>query len=284
MRMTATGKEMSATRLQIAVGHALLGCFGLLLLIVPSAAQAASDEAAETVLQANMRYKDGQYEHAAELYKTALAKGLDNGHVLYNAANASYRLKRYGEAISFYRRALAERPADPDIEANLGLARKQAIDRIEDNTSDFFLLNPNRLLLLNSVFTRYQLGVVALIAYALLWLCVAIEPLKIPGSHILTVIFFVLTVIVGVSAFGTRPGRTGEAVFALSPSSRQIRPAVITSSEAKAYSGNSETYQVVFVLHDGAEVEVAERRGGWIQVLLPEGRRGWVRLHELEVL
>ena len=84
-----------------------------------------------------------------------------------------------------------------------------------------------------------------------------------------------------VLLYGTRPGRDGALEFAFTSQSRALLPAVLVAPETKVYSGDGEGYQVVFLLHEGAEVMTGELRGSWVEVLLPGERKGWLKQEDL---
>lgn len=235
-------------------------------------------------VKGNMSFQRGDYQDAVEYYEKAIARGIKNGHSYYNLANAQYRTNRLGASIANYRRAHALLPRDPDILANLDLARRRTLDKIQ---SDDYSLEKNvsKLLLPRSLFTRYQLSVFFILAYITFWTCFIIAPAW--GKPFLRTIHLgslIITVLLAVFLFGTKPGRDGNPEFAFTKGSRQIRPAVVTSTEVNVYSADSENYQVVFVLHDGAEIEVGELRGDWVEILLPKNRKGWVKRDTIEII
>ena len=76
--------------------------------------------------QANQRFAAGDYAGAAaECDKLLTAEG-PRAAVLYNLGNCYQRLGQYGPAILAYERARLLTPRDPDLLANLTLARKAA--------------------------------------------------------------------------------------------------------------------------------------------------------------
>ena len=268
-------------------------------LALPNCVRAA--EPAHDVIEGNAQYEKGNYDEAAKHYKLALDRGVVNGDVHYNLANAYYRSKEFGKAIAHYREAERLEPGDADISANLSLARKQVVDRIEDSTSLGSQLE--RLLFIRGWFSAYQLQVGFLVLYSLFWAAFLLEPLNLFGmGRTASGVMLGVVLFAALIAFGTRLDRTGKPALAVTPAGRSLAPAVITKSEVKVYSGNSEQFQVVFVLHSGAEVESAERRGDWIQIVLPpqqavtngkaaaDGqlsaveRRGWIKASDCYVL
>lgn len=102
------------------MNHHLL--FGLLCLVLGSSPLVAAGEAAFE--QANRQFQAGEFAAAAAGYEQLLAAGGPRAAVFYNLGNSYQRLGQYGPAILAYERARLLTPRDPDLLANLALARK----------------------------------------------------------------------------------------------------------------------------------------------------------------
>ena len=76
--------------------------------------------------QANHEFAAGRFAAAAAGYEKLLATGGPRAAVYYNLGNCYQRLGQYGHAILAYERARLLTPRDPDLSANLALARKAA--------------------------------------------------------------------------------------------------------------------------------------------------------------
>lgn len=74
--------------------------------------------------QANRQFKNGDYAAAAACYEKILADNGPSAAALYNLGNTYQRLGQYGPAILSYERAKLLAPRNPDLLANLALARK----------------------------------------------------------------------------------------------------------------------------------------------------------------
>jgi tetratricopeptide (TPR) repeat protein len=248
--------------------------------------EARAEEFAESLLiKAADSYKLGAFNAAARQYEEAIELGANSGHVRYNLGNTYFRLGRFGKAIVQYRIALKDLPRDPDIRANLELARKKAVDKIENGSDIDQALGLRWLLWPRNQFNSFELIMVGMIAYIAFWFCIISLGMK--RTPLLTTATWVLgiaTLCIGLNLFGARIGRNGDAVFALSLDAHQHRPAVITASEVDVYSGNAEHFQVIFKLHEGTEVDSPEVRGKWVSILLPSGQRGWVRESQITLL
>ena len=76
--------------------------------------------------QANRQFSDGDIAGAAAIYQEILDSDGPNAAVLFNLGNCEQRLGKFGPAILAYERARLLTPRDPDLAANLALARKAA--------------------------------------------------------------------------------------------------------------------------------------------------------------
>lgn len=81
---------------------------------------------ATTLEEANRRFDAGDFSGAVMAYGEILAEKGPDAAVYYNLGNSYQRLKQYGPAILAYERAKLLKPRDPDLTANLTLARKAA--------------------------------------------------------------------------------------------------------------------------------------------------------------
>jgi len=75
---------------------------------------------------ANQQFKSGDFAGAAAAYEKILTTEGPRAAVYYNLGNSYQSLKQYGPAILAYERARLLTPRDPDLLANLALARKAA--------------------------------------------------------------------------------------------------------------------------------------------------------------
>lgn len=76
--------------------------------------------------EANQQFKSGDFAGAAAAYEKLLTTEGPRASVYYNLGNSYQQLKQYGPAILAYERARLLTPRDPDLLANLALARKAA--------------------------------------------------------------------------------------------------------------------------------------------------------------
>ncbi|MDD5556856.1 MAG: tetratricopeptide repeat protein [bacterium] len=238
--------------------------------LIPAGSPAAAPSGAgreadprELFARANSRYEAGDYEAARAAYMELVDRGYRGANLSYNLGNALFKLDRKGEAILHYRKALALRPRDADARSNLDYALSLTRDRIEPA--------PRARLarFIEAAVSRATLAELAGAAVAAYWLLAAL-------------------LIVTIYIPSWRPflgrARTGlAAVLVVAAAAAVLRArldareeAVILEPEAKIRYGPSGDDVVAFILHEGAVVRVRNRRDGWLQVALPDGKAGWV--------
>jgi tetratricopeptide (TPR) repeat protein len=76
--------------------------------------------------EANQQFRSGDFAGAAAAYEKLLTTEGPRASIYYNLGNSYHQLKQYGPAILAYERARVLTPRDPDLQANLALARKAA--------------------------------------------------------------------------------------------------------------------------------------------------------------
>ena len=86
---------------------------------------------AELMAEANGRYERGEYAEAAQVYEALIDLGYRDAAVYYNLGNAYLESGDLGQAVLNYLRAEELSPRDPDLLANLALARSRTVDQLE---------------------------------------------------------------------------------------------------------------------------------------------------------
>ncbi len=225
----------------------------------------AQDLDLETFQVANALYENGAYEEAAQLYQQLVNDGYRDSRLQYNLANAYYGSADYGNAILHYRRVLLTNPRDADVRHNLTLARERVVDQF--NRSDLnFLETAARL---SNWITLTEMALFTL----LLWFCwVAARLLyRHPRTERQRTgaqsILFVLSILLIFSLLAL-----GNRVY-----TERSRPPAVVIAEQTAVLASPALGEAVFTLHSGAEVNITDRDGSWVQVTLPGGDlQGWV--------
>lgn len=248
-------------------------CAAILLLIVSSFAPLRAQEAFFD--QGNRLYQEGHYAGAVESYERILESGVESGELHYNLGNAWFRLGEIGPAILHYERARRIMPRDGDLAANLELARGLTADRITP-LPGFWLFRVARWWV--DLLSRPALLAVVTLAW-LATMAALIVAVAGRGDSLL--------------AWSRRAAATAGVmalVFGLSLVAREFdvgRPdeAVIMAEEAAVHSAPSDDRELlIFTVHEGTTVRVERRSDAWVEIVLEDGKVGWVRSGQLVLI
>jgi len=223
----------------------------------------------------NVRYQEGDFTGALEAYESVFQAGLENADLHYNLGNVYFKTGNLGRSILGYERALRLRPHDPDTRANLELARSLTADEIEplprfwvlSVTSWWANLLPRGALILTVVLT-YVLGAAGLCARVL---SRRPGPARI-GSWVLvgSAIGFLLFGSTLLSREGVLGGRDW---------------GVILVEEVAVQSAPSdEDNLTLFRVHEGTKVRLDQRTGLWSEIVLEDGKVGWIPSNVFEII
>jgi len=212
------------------------------------------------------------FRQAAEAYQGIIDSGVRNGRLYYNLGNARLKCGQLGRAIAAYRRAERLSPTDARLRENLRYARSlcrydipETGERAVARTVLFWhYRTPLRLRLL-----------VGLGAYVLFWICLM-------GRTLVRRVQWKYPVAVCLLAWVA----TAASVAADLNASATHRQGVITTAEVVVRKGNGEGYEPQFeqALSEGVEFEVAEQRDDWLHIRLADGKEGWIRLPDAELI
>lgn len=210
--------------------------------------------------RANALYAEGQFDKAAEAYRTLLEQGQTHPDVHYNLANAAYRLGNWGEAILHYRKSLKSNPNQSDALYNLEMARKKRVDQIQSLPEPVLQVAAQKLVMLLPAGGWMGLsGLLALLAAAALVLYRQANPRR---AVLLGLLGAGLALIFSLAHWGQKVLHTDYGV--------------VMAASAYARSGPNQQADDLFILHQGTEVKWLRNLSGWTEVELPDGKIGWL--------
>jgi tetratricopeptide (TPR) repeat protein len=226
----------------------------------------------EALALANQNYEEGQYSEAAAIYQAIINSGLHHSTVYYNLGNAYFKQGELGWAILSYRRAQLLNPRDPDIAANLAVARAQTVDKLEAPSEGTWV---NLIQIIAEWLTLREATVVALLLWLVLCFLTVLAILK-PLRRRWFLVGIAVTA--GLLAIGLI------SITNRTYTEHNFPPAVIVAKQVDVTSGpgGAGQYLVEFNLHAGAEVRVLESRSGYQRISLPGDLQGWVPNEALE--
>ena len=243
-----------------------------------AAAQTADNETALTEAQlwdkANTAYINSDFHTAIDVYNQILARGLGSAKLYYNLGNACFKDERLGEAILNYNRALRLAPGNDDIRYNLGVAEAMTKDNIEA-IPEFFLASWLRAVRHVMGCTSWSiLSLVALLAALGLFLLSLLAqrlPLRKAGFYG-TLVAFLLFVVTTWFAAGERHEILDDT------------QAVVMTASTAVKSSPDKSSTDLFVLHEGTKVTVTDRLDDWCEVVIADGKKGWLERSKIEVI
>ena len=233
----------------------------------------AQDDADRWFEQANTSYNSGNYDSAIVVYEKILNAGLESVPVYYNMGNAYYKLREYPMAIYCYEKALKLDPSDEDVQANLAIANAAIVDKIEPVPQSFLVRWWRGM---RSALSGDQWAWCSIGAFALL---------------LLMLFLFLRARKVGLRKLGFFMGLIFLVAFALSVVfSMQLKQigdaqdqAIVMTPTVTVKSSPSTNSVDLFVLHEGAKVEVMDTQGGWAQIRIANGSVGWLEVSEMRI-
>lgn len=222
--------------------------------------------------EGNRLYQEDDYTGAIRAYERILEEGYESGALYYNLGSAYFKQGRLGQAILHYERALRLLPGDGDVRANLELARSLTTDDIT------------------------PLPTFLPLAVARWW--VDLLPLSslrvtVAAGYVLAIAGLTAVVLRRRTPFARWAGRAAGAggmlclVFGINLFLRETgigRPdeAVVLAEAVSVQSAPSDDPDLqLFTIHEGTKVRLDQAGELWAEVVLADGRVGWVPVEAL---
>ena len=225
--------------------------------------------------EGNRLYQEGDYEGALGSYLRLIDAGFEAGEVYYNIGNSYFKLGDVAHSILYFERAKRLLPRDQDVLVNLDLARSLTVDRIEAR-SRFWLFG------LVEWWVR-------LLPRNILTTVVGAAYLFAMGGGIVVIVRRGLP----SAAWGGRVSLVSSGlllVFGLNLAVRDFdiaraEEAVVIQSLVPVRSAPLDDEALtLFTVHEGTKVRVDRRSEAWAEVVLEDGRVGWVPVDVFETI
>ena len=212
-------------------------------------------------------YSDGRWNEAATGFETLGAN--------YNAGNAWFKDGHYARAILCYERALKADPSDSDARFNLDYAENFIQDKI-DKVPEFFLKSFFRKLcysISGNAWAWLSLLMLALtLSMLLLFLLSPRESARRAGFFSGIAAALLLALCIWMASW--------QRNVALSEDRAVVMKPVSTVRSAPSREGAKD----LFILHEGTRVKIIDTLGEWYNVMLDDGRQGWIAAKDTEVI
>lgn len=222
--------------------------------------------------RANAAYIKNNFQMAATLYNAILERGEHSAKLYFNLGNAYFKDNRLGKAIVNYNRALLLNPEDEDAAYNLSLANARTVDKI-DSVPEFFIKRWLRAFGESLSSNSWAwIGIISLatgLGATILWLLSSHMWQRKLGFYFGTIALVCIIV---------------SNYYAHYQRSRIInsREAVVMNLMAPVKSSPGEGSKDIFVLHEGTKISVGEELGGWSEITISDGNKGWILSSAIE--
>lgn len=225
-----------------------------------------------TIAKANRAYADGFYANAVELYKSVITAGYESVDLYYNLGNACYKQNDFSSSILYYEKARKLDPGNEDVNFNLKIANTKITDKIEPIPELFYKRWYKKLIESFSVdkWSRFGLAFLCLGLVAGLFYVVS-KNLLIRKAGFWLGIFFIF-----ISLFSF--------LFAWQSYDDIMhrKEAIIFTPTVTIKSSPDEKSIDLFVLHEGAKVELIDNIGTWYEIRIANGSVGWLMASSVE--
>ena len=235
---------------------------------------APAQASAITKANADAEFSKGNYQQAVADYEELLKKG-ESAELYFNLGNSYYRLGNITQSVIAYERAQRLAPADRDITYNLEFVRSKTIDNIVPVDEMFFISWYWSLVNSCGVDGWARMAVVSFVlalVMALLFLLGRSEWMRKTGFYAAMLLAFVFVM---SNLFAWYQKQAFE---------RRDKAVVVTPT-INVKSTPSDTGTDAFVIHEGTSVTITDSTmKDWFSITLANGKEGWLKRSQVEVI
>ncbi len=221
---------------------------------------------------ANNAYINNKFSKAVKFYEEIESRGLVSQPLYYNMGNGYFKQGDVAKSLLYYHRALKFDPSDSDTRYNIEVAQAETKDNIE-SVPQFILVEWNEAISSSLSITCWS--VISLVAWAVLVGSIILFLLSkqltrrkrgFYGALISAIVIFIST------------------SYAIAERNEVVnnREAIVMSQSLSAKSSPTSTSKDLFILHAGTKVGILSSLEGWSEIVIADGRQGWVEDKLLE--
>lgn len=248
-----------------------------MLLLISSIGAYASEEVSQDKLwqSANVAYEKGDWSGAVDAYTKIADQGYESAQLYYNLGNAYYRQQEPAKAVLFYEKALKLDPSYEDARYNLDHVNSILQDKIEP-VPEFFLKEWMRsvsgMMSSNAWAVTFLVLLALTLALMLVFRMAASLAWRRVGFFTGLVTLLLMIAALSFSLWQKNDYNSHDGAVIM---------ATVTSVKSSPTADNSTD---LFILHEGTKVKVLEKTGAWTNISLADGRQGWVRTSDIELI
>lgn len=220
----------------------------------------------------NRYYDAEQFTQAANLYER-LSQQVEHEDLYLNLGNAYFRMGEVGHAVWAYEKGYVLSPRDRDINYNLNFIRSQVRDRIQPPDDFFVIAFYGAIIEKLTILDLLIMGGLFFTGLGGLYL------LRVNGSvsekirTVLNTILLVSVLATGWIMLDKYWDVSDKQEGVVIASAVDVRSAPIARGE-----------NVVFRIHEGTKVDITTTQPGWFEVILLDGKKGWIQSEEVRTL
>jgi tetratricopeptide (TPR) repeat protein len=244
----------------------------LILLSLPVIESFAQESPEEKFKIAEGFYSSGKFKEALDEWMSLYNAGIRSANLEYNIGNACFKTSNIPGAVLFYERALLLKPADEDIIYNLQIARTLVVDKFVEIPELFFIKWYNFLSLILSTNLWAKISIISFIIFLTalsLYIYSSRYRYKVTGFWLS---IFLLTVTIASVSFSLR---NKNLIY-------NNTKAIIFTPLVNGKSSPDNSGTNLFVLHEGTKVIIEDEVGGWYEIRLSDGNKGWIPANSIE--
>lgn len=221
--------------------------------------------------QGNANYSKGDFPAAIANYEKVLKAGFESGALYYNIGNAYFKNGSLGKAILNYLRAERLKPNDSDVKSNLAYA--QSLLKVKTAEP------PPRWFLRPFWFIADSFSLDALTLINLLWYMMLsaglVTAILVKKRRLYIYLSISLSLVLAVFSF---------AFFLKLDRIVLQKEAVVVIESAEAKFEPFEGGTTFFSLSEGEVVFIITQEETWVRVRRLDGKQGWLKKTEIELL
>ncbi len=246
----------------------------LLLCGTTSANAGDINTASDLWVRANEAYQKNDFNGAIKLYNDVSAAGFDGEKLYFNLANAYYRDGNLGKAIVNYKRAERLDPQDGDVKHNLEIASLQTKNIIEP-LPEFIMYTWFKTM--RSYYSSNQWSGVSIVSFVLIFIFILAYLLS--TTVLMRKISFTLATLSLLLFIFTTSFAVHQKWSVIDSDA-----AVILVGSTAVKSSPDTNGKDIFIINEGALVEVLDSVGDWSKIVVVSGNEGWLLTESIEVI
>ena len=238
------------------------------LITVVYAADRKKNNPESIFYRGNTFYEEGRYDEAIQKYSILLEQGYESGTLYFNIGNCYFKKGNLGKAIVNYERARRLIPRDSDLKKNANFALSKIKYRTADSSSWY-----KSILRKFDLFTINELTLILACIYAaaILYLIASLFFQKARRYRVIILaVSMVVFVLFSISLYDKASAIGSEAV--------------IISEKADVRFEPIHSATIYFTLYEGMKFYVIETKTDWAKIRRQDGKTGWVKQKDMEMI